>query len=58
MEDVTQKLNQILKELAYLREQIGLCRDDSQKFSINLDKEIKTSIQSATYEILKELKKK
>ncbi|MFN8290262.1 MAG: hypothetical protein U0U70_08400 [Chitinophagaceae bacterium] len=42
-----EKLNQILRELAYLREQIELARNDSQKFAINLDKEIKNRISTA-----------
>ena len=58
MEQIEQKLDQILKELAYLREQVQLARDDSQKFAINLDKEIKSRIDSATGNILNQLKRK
>ena len=57
MENIEEKLNLILRELAYLREQVGLIRADSQKFAINLDKEIKGKISSATYDILHDIKK-
>lgn len=53
-----QKLNQILEELAYLREQIHLAREDSQKFAINLDKEIKESVRKAKEEILQQIRNK
>ncbi len=58
MENIEQKLNQIIRELAYIREQVELNRNDSQKFTINLDKEIKDSIRVAKNQILEELKKK
>ena len=57
MENIEEKLNLILRELAYLREQIGLTRDDSQKFAVNLDKEIKSKIDSSAGYVIDKLKK-
>jgi hypothetical protein len=57
MENIEEKLNQILRELAYLREQIGLARDDSQKFAVKLDKEIKNRIDSAAGDVITQIRK-
>jgi molecular chaperone GrpE (heat shock protein) len=58
MERLEEKINQILSELAYLREQINLTRIDMTNFTVNLDKEIKKKIDRATEQVLYELKKR